>query len=123
MPTYEYSREDGTVFDYFQGINDAALEVCPTTGQKVKRIISGGTGVIYKGEGWYVTDYKNKNKNENKNKNKNRNGNGSDSGNQNGTGKNNSTDTGAETGKSMSSDAEPSATRAPEKTPGSATGS
>lgn len=60
MPTYEYSREDGTVFDHFQGINDAALEVCPTTGQKVKRIISGGTGVIYKGEGWYVTDYKNK---------------------------------------------------------------
>lgn len=60
MPTYEYSREDGTVFDHFQGINDAALEVCPATGQKVKRIISGGTGVIYKGEGWYVTDYKNK---------------------------------------------------------------
>ncbi|MFN2374810.1 MAG: FmdB family zinc ribbon protein [Cyclonatronaceae bacterium] len=60
MPTYEYSREDGTVFDHFQGINDAALKVCPTTGQKVKRIISGGSGVIYKGEGWYVTDYKNK---------------------------------------------------------------
>jgi putative FmdB family regulatory protein len=61
MPTYEYKREDGSVFDFLQGINDAPLEVCPTTGLKVKRIISGGSGVIYKGDGWYVTDYKNKN--------------------------------------------------------------
>lgn len=61
MPTYEYLREDGSVFDFLQGINDAPLEVCPTTGLKVRRIISGGAGVIYKGDGWYVTDYKNKN--------------------------------------------------------------
>lgn len=58
MPTYEYKREDGTTFETKQSINDDALETCPETGQKVKRIISGGGGVVYKGDGWYVTDYK-----------------------------------------------------------------
>jgi putative FmdB family regulatory protein len=58
MPTYEYKREDGTTFEIKQSINDDALEKCPETGQKVKRVISGGGGVVYKGEGWYVTDYK-----------------------------------------------------------------
>ena len=59
MPTYEYIRGDGTVFEYFQGMNDEPLTECPDTGQPVKRIISGGGGVVYKGSGWYVTDYKN----------------------------------------------------------------
>lgn len=60
MPTYEYKREDGSVFEKMQGINDDPLTECPETGQKVKRIISGGGGVVLKGTGWYVTDYKNK---------------------------------------------------------------
>lgn len=59
MPTYEYRREDGTVFEKLQGINDPALTTCPETGQNVRRIISGGAGVVYKGTGFYVTDYKN----------------------------------------------------------------
>ncbi len=59
MPVYEYQREDGSVFEMNQRMSDEPLQVCPTTGQKVKRIISGGSGVIYKGDGWYVTDYKN----------------------------------------------------------------
>ncbi len=59
MPTYEYKREDGSTFEVIQKMSDAPLSTCPTTGQKVKRIISGGGGVVYKGEGWYVTDYKN----------------------------------------------------------------
>lgn len=63
MPTYEYKREDGSVFELLQGINDPALETCPDTGQKVKRLISGGGGVVYKGSGFYVTDYKNNNGN------------------------------------------------------------
>lgn len=58
MPTYEYRREDGTIFEYRQGINDKPLKTCPESGQKVKRIISGGGGVLYKGDGWYITDYK-----------------------------------------------------------------
>ncbi len=68
MPTYEYRREDGTTFEIIQKISEDALAVCPTTGQRVKRIVSGGGGVLYKGDGWYVTDYKNggkKNKTEN----------------------------------------------------------
>lgn len=64
MPTYEYKREDGTTFEIKQSINDDALERCPETGQKVKRIISGGGGVVYKGDGWYVTDYKNSDRKE-----------------------------------------------------------
>lgn len=60
MPTYEYKREDGTVFEMLQSMNDAPLTHCPTTGQQVKRLISGGGGVVYKGSGFYVTDYKNK---------------------------------------------------------------
>lgn len=60
MPTYEYKREDGTTFEVMQSINDEPLKKCPDTGQKVKRVISGGGGVVYKGEGFYITDYKNK---------------------------------------------------------------
>lgn len=59
MPTYEYKREDGTRFEVLQKMSESPLEVCPTTGQKIKRVVSGGGGVVYKGEGWYVTDYKN----------------------------------------------------------------
>lgn len=58
MPTYKYKREDGTTFEIRQSIKDDALEKCPETGQKVKRVISGGGGVVYKGDGFYVTDYK-----------------------------------------------------------------
>lgn len=60
MPTYEYKREDGTTFEIVQSMSDNALTKCPTTGQPVKRIISGGGGVVLKGSGWYVTDYKDK---------------------------------------------------------------
>ncbi|MDX1637488.1 MAG: FmdB family zinc ribbon protein [Balneolaceae bacterium] len=60
MPTYEYKREDGTTFEVMQGINEQPLEQCPETGQKVKRVITGGGGVVYKGDGFYITDYKNK---------------------------------------------------------------
>lgn len=59
MPTYEYKREDGSTFEISQRMSEDSLTICPTTGQKVKRVISGGSGVVYKGGGWYVTDYKN----------------------------------------------------------------
>ena len=60
MPTYVYKRQDGTVFEITQRISEDALKICPETGQPVKRVITGGGGVVYKGDGWYVTDYKNK---------------------------------------------------------------
>jgi putative FmdB family regulatory protein len=58
MPTYKYKREDGTTFEVRQSIKADALEECPETGQKVKRVISGGGGMVFKGDGFYVNDYK-----------------------------------------------------------------
>ncbi|MDE2997229.1 MAG: zinc ribbon domain-containing protein [Bacteroidota bacterium] len=57
MPTYEYQREDGTRFEIEQRITEEPLKECPTTGQKVKRLISGGAGLVFKGSGFYLTDY------------------------------------------------------------------
>ena len=57
MPTYVYRREDGTTFEIEQRITEDALETCPTTGQPVQRVITGGTGLIFKGSGFYLTDY------------------------------------------------------------------
>lgn len=57
MPTYVYKREDGSTFEFEQRITEDPLDVCPTTGQSVVRVISGGTGLIFKGSGFYLTDY------------------------------------------------------------------
>jgi putative FmdB family regulatory protein len=57
MPTYVYKREDGTTFEVMQRITEDPLAECPSTGQKVKRVIGGGAGLIFKGEGFYLTDY------------------------------------------------------------------
>jgi putative FmdB family regulatory protein len=57
MPIYVYEREDGSTFEIEQRITADPLTHCPTTGQKVKRVISGGTGLIFKGSGFYLTDY------------------------------------------------------------------
>lgn len=57
MPTYVYRREDGSTFEVQQRITEDALETCPDTGQKVERIISGSAGLIFKGDGFYITDY------------------------------------------------------------------
>lgn len=58
MPTYTYRREDGTLFDYRQSFSDSPLETCPTTGQRVTRVIQA-PGIIFKGSGFYVNDSKN----------------------------------------------------------------
>lgn len=57
MPTYIYRREDGTSFEIQQRITEDPLKRCPTTGQPVKRVITGNTGIIFKGSGFYITDY------------------------------------------------------------------
>lgn len=56
-PIYEYEREDGTFFELIQKIEEDALTICPTTGQKVKRLISAPNS-HFKGSGFYCTDYK-----------------------------------------------------------------
>ncbi len=67
MPTYEYYCEKcGHQFDKFQSISAEPLSVCPQDlcGMKrwgkgtVKRAISGGAGLIFKGSGFYITDYR-----------------------------------------------------------------
>jgi putative FmdB family regulatory protein len=57
MPTYEYECENGHVFEEFQSIVAAPLEVCPICSGSAQRRISGGTGLIFKGSGFYVNDY------------------------------------------------------------------
>jgi putative FmdB family regulatory protein len=67
MPTYEYICEKcGHHFDQFQSISAKPLAICPEAvcAQKrwgkgrVKRAISGGAGLIFKGSGFYITDYR-----------------------------------------------------------------
>lgn len=55
MPIYTYRREDGSTFDTQQKFLDEPLKVCPSTGQKVVRVVQPA-GVIFKGSGFYVTD-------------------------------------------------------------------
>ncbi|MCX7949171.1 MAG: FmdB family transcriptional regulator [Treponemataceae bacterium] len=57
MPTYEYEcKSCGHVFEAFQNMSDAPLRSCPQCGKDVRRLINGGTGIIFKGSGFYVTD-------------------------------------------------------------------
>jgi len=57
MPTYEYQCTKGHAFEVFQKISEKAKSKCPTCGAKASRIISGGAGLIFKGSGFYITDY------------------------------------------------------------------
>lgn len=57
MPTYVYRREDGSTFEIQQRITEDPLTECPETGQPVRRVISGNAGLIFKGSGFYLTDY------------------------------------------------------------------
>ncbi len=59
MPTYEYEcRACKHRFEVFQSISDEAIKRCPKCGRKVRRLIGGGLGIIFKGSGFYTTDYK-----------------------------------------------------------------
>ncbi len=63
MPTYEYqcSACDHR-FEKFQSMTAKAIEVCPQCGKKkVRRLISAGAGLIFKGSGFYITDYRSDN--------------------------------------------------------------
>jgi len=66
MPTYDYiCRTCGHRFEYVQRITADALEHCPVEecileekGKgEVQRVVSGGVGLVFKGEGFYLTDY------------------------------------------------------------------
>ncbi len=60
MPTYEYQCDAcGYRFERFQSITARSIRKCPECGkQKVQRLISAGAGFIFKGSGFYETDYR-----------------------------------------------------------------
>lgn len=59
MPTYDYECTScGHAFEHFQSMLDKPLRKCPKCGAKLKRLIGSGSGIIFKGSGFYQTDYK-----------------------------------------------------------------
>ncbi len=62
MPTYDYvCTRCGHAFEEFQKMTDTPLTECPSChDQTLKRMIGTGAGMIFKGSGFYLTDYKNK---------------------------------------------------------------
>lgn len=62
MPTYEYAcPKCGHAFEMVQSMRDEPLKKCPKCKKTgVKRLIGGGAGLIFKGTGFYITDYKNR---------------------------------------------------------------
>jgi len=61
MPTYEYICSDcNEPFEIFQSMKDDPIEKCPKCTGTVKRLFSSGAGFIFKGSGFYATDYKKK---------------------------------------------------------------
>ena len=62
MPTYEYECiKCKHTLEAFQKITDRPLKKCPECDGRLRRIITGGVGVIFKGNGFYITDYKKSN--------------------------------------------------------------
>src|SRR3954469_1324776 len=57
MPTYEYECPEGHRFEKFQKMTDKPRAKCPTCGKAAIRKISGGAGLVFKGTGFYITDY------------------------------------------------------------------
>ncbi len=58
MPTYEYLCPEGHRFEQFQRITDEPRARCPACGVEASRILSGGAGFLFKGGGFYITDYR-----------------------------------------------------------------
>jgi putative FmdB family regulatory protein len=70
MPTYEYAcAKCGHEFEFFQSMKDKPLAVCPKEKCKlkkwgkgrVKKLMSSGAGLLFKGSGFYITDYRSEN--------------------------------------------------------------
>lgn len=57
MPTYEYECDScGHGFETVQKMMDEPLKICPKCGKSLRRVLSGGIGISFKGSGFYVTD-------------------------------------------------------------------
>lgn len=61
MPTYDYEcTKCGHRFEVFHGIHSISTKRCPKCRGKAQKLISGGSGLIFRGSGFYITDYKKK---------------------------------------------------------------
>ena len=61
MPTYDYvCKKCQHKFEEFQSITADLLTVCPKCSGELKRLIGSGLGIVFKGSGFYETDFKNK---------------------------------------------------------------
>lgn len=59
MPTYDYACDEcGYHFEEFQSITAAPLTKCPKCSGRIRRLIGAGNGFLFKGNGFYVTDYR-----------------------------------------------------------------
>lgn len=58
MPTYEYRCPKGHEFEEFQRMSDPPVASCPVCGAEAERLLSAGAGLIFKGSGFYITDYR-----------------------------------------------------------------
>jgi putative FmdB family regulatory protein len=60
MPTYDYECDAcGHTFDVFQSINEAKKRKCPECGKpKLRRLFGAGSAIVFKGSGFYQTDYR-----------------------------------------------------------------
>jgi putative FmdB family regulatory protein len=58
MPTYEYRCSRGHTFELFQKMSDPPAAECPECGSPAERVVSGGAGFVFKGAGFYITDYR-----------------------------------------------------------------
>jgi putative FmdB family regulatory protein len=58
MPTYEYRCRKGHQFEVFHSIRDDSPRRCPRCGSRAQRVPAAGAGLLFKGSGFYVTDYR-----------------------------------------------------------------
>jgi putative FmdB family regulatory protein len=57
MPTYDFQCVNGHRFEHFQKMSDPAERSCPKCGSAATRQIGAGSGLVFKGSGFYLTDY------------------------------------------------------------------
>jgi putative FmdB family regulatory protein len=60
MPTYDYRCKKGHVFELFHSMSNVKPKRCPKCRSLAQRIPGGGAGLLFKGSGFYITDYRSK---------------------------------------------------------------